>query len=242
MIILDRAEDGVDLGETLEFLLGSAPGIALPFVTSFVEFDDINESASPENEHGTSNGLTAVAILTAPSDIGLTRQLKAFSTTNPNAANVTVTIRLNDNTTTRNILTTTLEQFDTLQYNDGEGFRVIDANGNIKSVETSAPIKSNKIVQSNPGAASLTDVYTATSAFEFKYVVVNRSAVPTSFRVSIAIAGVADDNKQYVAYDTPITGNSIYESPIFFINSTDVIRVFATLATLTFTITGELSV
>ncbi len=242
MIILDRGADGTDLGETLEFLLSGAVGTELPFVTSYVEFNDVQESVSPENEHGTSSGAAAVEILGPPSDVGLTRQLKAFSTINPNAANVTVTVRFNDNTVTRNILTTILEQYDTLQYNDGEGFRVIDASGNLKFIETSAPVATNVINQTNPSATTLTDAYTVPvgSNFEFKYVVANRSVTATSFRVSIAIAGAADDNKQYVAYDTAITGNDIYDSPVFFINATDVIRVYATLATLTFTITGEL--
>jgi len=246
MIILDRAADDqaspADLGETLEFFLAGASVTALPFVTSFVEFDDAQRSIAPINFHGVSNGVTPVTIFEPPDGEGLTRQLKALSIYQPNTANTTVTIQLNDNATTRIILNITLELGDTLEYNDGEGFRVIDKNGNIKIIEPEVPTITNVIDQSNPAAATLTDVYTvpAGQRFEFKYVVANRSAVATSFRFSIAIAGAVDSNEQYVAYDTPISGNDIYESPTFKINATDVLRVYATLATLSFNITGEL--
>jgi hypothetical protein len=244
MIILDRGEDTTipDTGELLEFLLGGASVSPLPFIVSAIELDDVNREFIPLNQHGVSNGVTPVTILDQPSDTELSRQLKALSIYNPNVANTTVTIRFNDNATTRIILVTTLEQFDTLQYNDGEGFRVIDGNGNLKLIESSAPAETFVVDQTNPGAASLTDAYTvpAGNKFEFKYVVANRSGTSTSFRVSVAIAGAADSNEQYLSYDTPIIGNDIYESPIFFINATDVIRVYATLATLSFNISGKL--
>jgi len=244
MIILDRGEDASipDTGEILEFLLGGAVGVELPFVVSAVEIDDVQRELSPLNQHGTSNGVTAVTILDQPSDTELSRQLKALSIYNPNATSATVTIRFNDNATTRIILVTTLEQFDTLQYNDGEGFRVIDGNGNLKLIESSAPAETFVIDQTNPGAASLTDAYTVPAGFKFEFNVtaINRSATPTSYRLSIAITGAADSNEQYIAFDVPISGNGIYQSASYKINATDVIRVYATLATLSFTITGKL--
>ncbi len=94
--------------------------------------------------------------------------------------------------------------------------------------------------QVNPSAASLTDAYVSpTSSVISSIIVCNRSVVATAFRISIAIGGAADDNKQYIAYDALITGNQI----IPFVNGitlgpTDVIRVYATLATLTFNIFG----
>ena len=98
------------------------------------------------------------------------------------------------------------------------------------------------IDQTNPGAASLTDAYTVPAGTKllFNFVVANRSAVATSLRFSIAIAAAADSNEQYVAYDLPIAGNDVYESPMFKANATDVLRVYATLATLSFTISGDL--
>lgn len=96
--------------------------------------------------------------------------------------------------------------------------------------------------QSNPLVTTLTNVYTvpgATQAVVSSIIIANRSAVATSFRISIAVAGAADDNKQYVAYDAPIMGNSVVDYTTgFSLGAADVIRVYATLATLSFNISG----
>ena len=92
--------------------------------------------------------------------------------------------------------------------------------------------------QSNPGATTLTAMYTVpalTSAVVSTINVCNRSATATTFRVSIAIAGAGDTNAQYLAYDAPIGGNAVIPLTIgVTLATTDVIRVYATLATLTF--------
>lgn len=96
--------------------------------------------------------------------------------------------------------------------------------------------------QSNPLAATLTDAYTvpaATQVVGSSIVVANRSATPTAFRISVAIGGAADDNKQYLAYDTAIAANESKSFTVgFTLAATDKIRVFATLATLAFNIFG----
>lgn len=96
--------------------------------------------------------------------------------------------------------------------------------------------------QSNPGAAALTAAYTvpaATSAVVSSIIIANRSVTPTSFRISIAVAGAADDNKQYIAFDTPIGANQIVShTPGIGLGAADVVRVYATLATLSFSIFG----
>lgn len=99
-----------------------------------------------------------------------------------------------------------------------------------------------KLAQSNPSAATLTDAYTVpavTSSVISSLIVCNRSATATSFRISHSLAGAADNNAQYLYFDVPIGGN---ETKGFTIGgtmaTTDVLRVYATLATLTFTIYG----
>ena len=96
--------------------------------------------------------------------------------------------------------------------------------------------------QTNPSAATLTDSYTVpavTSAIVSSLFVTNRSATATSFRVSVAKAGAADDNVQYLYYDIPIQGNDTFASTTgISLETTDVVRVYATLATLTFNIHG----
>lgn len=94
------------------------------------------------------------------------------------------------------------------------------------------------LAQSNPSAATLTDMYTVpalTSAVVSTISVCNRSATPTSFRISVAIAGAADNNVQYLAFDVPIGGNVTVTFTLgVTLATTDVIRVYATLATVTF--------
>lgn len=98
------------------------------------------------------------------------------------------------------------------------------------------------LAQSNPSAATLTDVYTvpaSTSAVLSSISVCNRSSTATSFRISHAVAGAADDNKQYFYYDVAIAGNESFtvEKGIT-LAATDKIRVYATLATLSFNFWG----
>ena len=96
--------------------------------------------------------------------------------------------------------------------------------------------------QTNPAAATLTDSYTvpgATSATVSTITVANRSATATEFRISVAVAGAANNNIQYIAYDAPIAGNDTISLTIgLTLAATDVVRVYATLATLTFNIFG----
>lgn len=99
-----------------------------------------------------------------------------------------------------------------------------------------------KLAGSNPTAASLTDAYTvpgATSAIVSSIAVANRSATATSYRMSHALAGAADNNHQYFAYDVPIGGNEVHTYTLgIAMATTDVLRVYATLATLSFQIWG----
>lgn len=96
--------------------------------------------------------------------------------------------------------------------------------------------------QSNPGAAALTDAYTvpgARSAVVSSIVVSNNSAVATAFRLSLAVAGAADNAKQYIAFDNAIAGNTTVSFVLGIgLATTDVVRVYATLATLAFNIFG----
>lgn len=97
--------------------------------------------------------------------------------------------------------------------------------------------------QLNPAAATLTDLYTvpaATSAVVSTLVVANRSATETSFRISVAPAGAANDNKQYLYYDVVILGNDTFAATLgITLATTDVVRVYATLATLSFQVFGS---
>ena len=97
--------------------------------------------------------------------------------------------------------------------------------------------------QSNPGAASLTDVYTvpgATSAIISTIVVCNRSLVPTTYRLGIAPAGAGTALQHYLAYDAPIgSAETITLTLGVTLAATDVVRIYAVLATISVNVFGE---
>ena len=97
--------------------------------------------------------------------------------------------------------------------------------------------------QLNPSAATLTDIYTvpaATSAVISSIIVAERSGTPTAFRISVAPAGAGDSVEQYIYYDIAIPANDTFTSSLgITLAATDVMRVYATLATLSFNIYGS---
>ena len=99
-----------------------------------------------------------------------------------------------------------------------------------------------KLAGSAPSAATLTDAYTvpgATSAIVSTIAVCNRSATATTFRLAHSLAGAADATSQYFFYDAPVLGNETITLTLgIAMATTDVLRVYATLATITFTAWG----
>lgn len=96
--------------------------------------------------------------------------------------------------------------------------------------------------QSAPLAATPTDAYTvpaSTEAIISTVVICNRSGTATTFRISVAVAGAGAANEQYLAYDAAIAANETISLTIgITMEATDVLRVYATLATVSFNIFG----
>lgn len=96
--------------------------------------------------------------------------------------------------------------------------------------------------QANPFVTTLTDLYTvpaSTSASISTLVVANRSATGTTFRASVAIAGAADDPKQYIFYDYIIDGNASVTITIgITLPAAAVLRVYSGAATLSYNVFG----
>jgi hypothetical protein len=96
--------------------------------------------------------------------------------------------------------------------------------------------------QLNPSAATLTDLYTVpplTNTVSSTLTVCNRSAVATTFRIAVSPfpAGISDEH--YLYYDVSIPGNDTFATTIgISLEENDVIRVWATLATLSFNVFG----
>ena len=96
--------------------------------------------------------------------------------------------------------------------------------------------------QSNPVAATLTTLYTcpaSTQTIISTITVANRSAVATSFRIAVRPAGAAISDEMYLAYDVPIAGiEAIALTLGITLEATDLLSVYATLATVSFNAFG----
>ena len=126
MIILDATN------KLLEVVLGGAVSTnQLPVVASYV---DVTTAAyTPGANDTATNDGTDVTIVAAPA-ASTQRQVKFISVKNEDTAVATVTIKLKSGATDRIIVEITLPVDATLVYTDGEGFRVIDSSGNIKTI------------------------------------------------------------------------------------------------------------
>lgn len=97
--------------------------------------------------------------------------------------------------------------------------------------------------QSNPSATTLTTLYTVPASTEAtcsSFTVCNRSATATSFRLAIRPAGGGISDEMYIYYDVPIPGNDTFVATVgFTLEATDVVSVYATLATLSFQLFGQ---
>ena len=96
--------------------------------------------------------------------------------------------------------------------------------------------------QANPAATTLTDFYTvpaATTTVVSSIVICNQASTDATFRISVAVAGAVNSAKQYIYYDTTIYGNDSFVATIGgALGATDVIRIYASSATLSISAFG----
>lgn len=94
-----------------------------------------------------------------------------------------------------------------------------------------------KNAASSPSAATLTTLYTcpaSTTAVTGDLTICNRSATATTFRVARRLLGAAVADAHYIRYDATIDGNSSETISGITMIATDVLSVYATLATVSF--------
>ena len=127
MIILDTTT------RTLEILLSAATTTnPLQFVASYVDINQTVPALTAANTtYGVTNGTTAVTVVPAPA-ASTSRQLKFLSVQNADTTYDTLTVRLNDGGTLRNIGVFQLAPNDSLVYTSDRGFVVLDMTGGIK--------------------------------------------------------------------------------------------------------------
>jgi hypothetical protein len=93
--------------------------------------------------------------------------------------------------------------------------------------------------QQAPVAATLTTLYTApVMAVGSSLVICNRGAA-TTVRVAVSPAGAAIANQHYLLFDAPLDANATDVLTLgIALAATDVVRVYNTLATVSFTLFG----
>lgn len=96
--------------------------------------------------------------------------------------------------------------------------------------------------QITPAATTSTDLYTvpvATSAVVSTIVICNTNVAGTTFRLSVAIAGAALANAQYLAFDQVIGGNATTTFTLgITLAATDKIRCYSPVTLVMFNVFG----
>jgi len=97
--------------------------------------------------------------------------------------------------------------------------------------------------QADPTAATLTTLYTVPASKEAvtsTLVICNRDITATTIRVAVRVAGGAIQDEDYLYYDLEIPGNETFATTIgITLATTDVVSVYATLATVSFNLFGS---
>ena len=96
--------------------------------------------------------------------------------------------------------------------------------------------------QSNPAGTTSSDLYTVPASTSAVVSTINVANLGTSgtFRISVAPAGAAVANSQYIAFDVPLNANdSIAYTLGVTLAATDKIRVFASNASFAFSAFGS---
>ena len=98
---------------------------------------------------------------------------------------------------------------------------------------------SKTLGQTNAGAV-LTDLYTAPkgSATTATVIVCNRGVFADTYRIAIAPGGAADHPRQYIQYNKVIAANDSDTIGGLFLKAGDVIRVYSSVADISFTAMG----
>ena len=97
--------------------------------------------------------------------------------------------------------------------------------------------------QSNPSATTATSLYTvpsATQAVVSTITVANQAASAATYRIAVRVAGAALAASQYIAYDVSLPANASDTLTLgITLGATDVITVYASTATMSFSAFGS---
>ena len=97
--------------------------------------------------------------------------------------------------------------------------------------------------QSAPAATTLTSLYTvpsSTSTVVSTIIVANRAASPATYRIAVSPAGASIANEHYIAFDVTVGASDSTTLTLgITLATTDVVRVYASTANLTFNVFGS---
>ena len=97
--------------------------------------------------------------------------------------------------------------------------------------------------QSNPSATTATTLYTVPSATQTvvsTVTICNQAATAATYRIAVRVAGAALSASQYIAYDVSLPANASDTLTLgLTLNATDVITVYASTATMSFSAFGS---
>lgn len=120
-------------------LTTAATTLNMPITVDYEDFDGASKSQGMQLS--TTNGVTAVDILNAPLR-NVSRTVKGIAIYNRDTAAKIVQISVIDSATSYQLQDVTLAVDDVLIYSDASGWKVTDANGNVKSTSTIAGLLS----------------------------------------------------------------------------------------------------
>jgi hypothetical protein len=99
------------------------------------------------------------------------------------------------------------------------------------------------LAQNNPSATTLTTLYTvgaSTSAVVSTIMICNQASTAATYRIAVSPAGAAIDPKHYIVYGATVAASDSTALTLgITLATTDVIRVYASTATLSFSAFGS---
>lgn len=123
----------------LQAVLSGAPATTQPqAIVCFSDDDATNATYTGGATVTVLTGSTDVDICAAPAS-GIVRDIDFISISNRDTASITLTVKYDISATDSTIIKVTLLTLETLQYTHGDGWKVIDASGNIKTSASGLP-------------------------------------------------------------------------------------------------------
>ena len=99
------------------------------------------------------------------------------------------------------------------------------------------------LAQNNPSATTLTTLYTvgaSTSAVVSTIMICNQASTAATYRIAVSPAGAAVDPKHYIVYGATVAASDSTALTLgITLATTDVVRIYASTATLSFSAFGS---